>query len=96
MEESKDVILKGRFPDTEANEIKIICQEKSEQWNRVYTVSDFLRDAACLYKIYHPVKEQLIVNKDLIFSLAFRLPGRGNPVNGTVVPQMGHEDNQLK
>ena len=90
--ESRDVVLKFRCTETEAAEIKAICYDLTHKWGRDYNVSDYLRDASCLFKKYHTVKDQLLFNFKALFPVIWRLPVRSNNFNDTVVPLSGHDD----
>lgn len=91
--ESRDVVLKFRCTETEATEIKAICYDKTQRWGRDYNVSDFLRDASCVFKKYHPLKDQLLFNFKALFPVIWRLPVRGNNFKGTGGALSGHMDN---
>ena len=71
--DSMDKIIQFRVTVDEMNEIKLICYDKTQKWDRVYTTSDFVRDGISLMKAYHNVKDSLLANQDVLPDVLHRL-----------------------
>ena len=78
IEESKDIILKARFPSLEAEKVESHRLSISDKYQRLISMSEYLRRSVVFFRMYGEYADVMSVpgNMELFDLMCKRLPRR--------------------